>query len=227
MNDASEKKAPLLAASAAEEIKRMIYAGEIAPGSRLNEAALAQRMGVSRGPIREAIRILAGSGLVTAVAHRGMFVRQMSMRDMLESYDLRALIFGFAARRAAEFLSPEREQALEDAMDRMRQAAAAGDGAAYYELNLRFHEMILAFSNNRHAARAYNEYVADLHLFRRKFFDYNGKMQRSNAEHRGIVDAIKAGNVALAGELAEQHVLAGKQRLLTDLAEDEPLPARG
>ncbi|VFR45190.1 Transcriptional regulator, GntR family [plant metagenome] len=215
----AEAKTPLLAATAAEEIKRLIYAGDIAPGARLNEAALAQQMGISRGPIREAIRILAGSGLVTAVPHRGMFVRQMSMRDMLESYDLRALIFGFAARRATEHLSPEREADLDSQLAAMEAATAISDGSAYYELNLRFHDTILAYSNNRHAARAYTEYVNELHLFRRKFFNYTAKMHRSNQEHRAMVDAIKAGNVVLAGELAEQHVLAGKQRLLADLAD--------
>jgi len=219
MTEQSEKKVPLLAATAADEIKRLIYSGDIAPGSRLNEAALAQQMGISRGPIREAIRILAGSGLVTAVPHRGMFVRQMSMRDMLESYDLRALIFGYAARRATEYLSPERTAALEDLLAQMESATEISDGGSYYELNLRFHDLILEYSNNRHAARAYTEYANELHLFRRKFFNYTAKMHRSNAEHRDIVDAIKAGDVIRAGELAEQHVLAGKQRLLADLTD--------
>lgn len=213
------KKTPLLAATAADELKRLIYSGELPPGARLNEAALAQQMGISRGPIREAMRILAGSGLVTAEPHRGMFVRQMSVRDMLESYDLRALIFGFAARRATEFLSAERLRVLEDLIAQMEAATAASDGAAYYELNLRFHDTILEYSNNRHAARAYAEYVNELHLFRRRFFDYTSKMHRSNAEHRALIDAMKAGEVGRAGELAEQHVLAGKQLLLQNLGD--------
>ena len=88
--------------SIAEQLKQLIYAGEFKAGDRLNEAALAVRMGTSRGPIREAIRILTGTGLVTPVVNRGVFVRQVSLREMLEIYDLRALVFGFAAARAAE-----------------------------------------------------------------------------------------------------------------------------
>src|SRR3954470_14786409 len=86
----------------AEQLKQLIYAGEFKAGDRLNEAALAVRMGTSRGPIREAIRILTGTGLVTPVVNRGVFVRQVSISEMLEIYELRALVFGFAAERAAE-----------------------------------------------------------------------------------------------------------------------------
>jgi DNA-binding GntR family transcriptional regulator len=86
--------------SIAEQLKQLIYAGEFKAGDRLNEAALAVRMGTSRGPIREAIRILTGTGLVTPVVNRGVFVRQVSIREMLEIYELRALVFGFAAARA-------------------------------------------------------------------------------------------------------------------------------
>lgn len=214
MTDDQSSRMPLFANTVADELRKLIYSGELAPGTRINEAALAARMGVSRGPIREAIRMLAGKGLVTPVAHKGMFVRQMSMRDMLESYDLRALIFGFAARRATEFLTPERRQALEGMLVKMEDACAVNDGGLYYELNLQFHTLVLEYSNNRHACQAYESYANELHVFRRRFFNYANKMQRSNDEHRAIVAAIVAGDAVKAEQLAEQHVLAGKQRLL-------------
>ena len=206
--------APRVTTTIVDELRNMIYSGELAPGTRLNEAALATRMGTSRGPIREAIRMLAGKGLVTPVAHRGMFVRQISMRDMLESYDLRALLFSFAARRVTEFLTPERLPVLETLHAEMEQACRDNESGRYYELNLRFHALILEYSNNRHAAQVYEAQTNELHLFRRRFFNYANKMQRSNEEHRAILDAIIAGDGARAAELAEQHVLAGKQRLL-------------
>src|SRR5215207_2389009 len=96
-----------LSRNIAEQLKELIYGGEFKAGDRLNEAALAVRMGTSRGPIREAIRILAGTGLVNAVMNRGVFVREVSIREMLEIYDLRALVFGFAAERAAENITDE------------------------------------------------------------------------------------------------------------------------
>ncbi len=214
MTDEQSSRTPLFANTVADELRRLIYSGELAPGERLNEAALALRMGVSRGPIREAIRMLAGSGLVTPIAHRGMFVKRMSMRDMLESYDLRALIFGFAARRTTEFLTPDRRQSLEAMLTKMEAAHQENQNSLYYELNLSFHSLILEYSNNRHACQAYENYANELHTFRRRAFDYTNKMQRSNEEHRQIVEAMIAGDAARAGELAEAHVLAGKQRLL-------------
>lgn len=214
MTDEPSSRTPLFANTVADELRRLIYSGELAPGERLNEAALAVRMGVSRGPIREAIRMLAGSGLVTPIAHRGMFVKRMSMRDMLESYDLRALIFGFAARRSTEFLTPDRRQSLEAMLTKMEEAHLANQSSLYYELNLSFHSLILEYSNNRHACQAYENYANELHTFRRRSFDYTNKMQRSNEEHRLIVQAMIAGEAKRAGELAEAHVLAGKQRLL-------------
>lgn len=216
---ASDTRPPLLATTVADELRRMIYSGELAPGSRLNEAALATRMGTSRGPIREAIRILAGKGLVTSIAHRGMFVREMSFRDMLESYDLRALIFGFAARRTTEYLTPERIEVLEGLIHDMELAAEQHDHDRYYELNLAFHDRLLEYSNNRHAAQAYEAYVNELHFFRRRFFNYTSKMVKSNEEHRAILDAIISGDSAKASELAEQHVLAGKQRLIENMSD--------
>lgn len=218
MNE-NDPRTPLLATTVADELRRLIYSGELAPGMRLNEAALANRMGTSRGPIREAIRILAGKGLVTAVAHRGMFVRQMSVRDMLESYDLRAIIFGYAARRATEFLTPERRQGLEELLARMEAIHGQDQHDLYYELNLQFHARILEYSNNRQAAQADEAYANNLHVFRRRLFNYAHQMQRSSQEHRAIVAAMSAGDAARAGALAEQHVLSGKQRLLENLGD--------
>ncbi|ALM81668.1 GntR family transcriptional regulator [Bordetella sp. N] len=214
-------KSPRRVAAVIEELKQLIFSGELKPGDRLNEAALALRMGTSRGPIREAMRVLAGMGLVTAIENRGTFVRQMSVRDMLESYDMRAVIFGFAAQRAAEFLTPERRQHLEDLLTQMEQATIEGAGNRYYELNLQFHDDIVAFSNNRRAVLAYDEYVKELHVFRRRFFDYEAKMRRSNEEHRAIFSAMVAGDGKLARQLAEQHVVTGRQRLLDSLEGNE------
>src|SRR5512133_3875653 len=120
-----------LPATIAEQIKRLIYAGEFKAGERLNEAALAVRMGTSRGPIREAIRILTGIGLVTAVMNRGVFVRQVSVAEMLEIYDLRALVFGFAAERAAEHATDADRRQFESLLDQMDQACREGDNDRY------------------------------------------------------------------------------------------------
>jgi DNA-binding GntR family transcriptional regulator len=217
MSSIKEKSEQGLAPAIAEKLKRMIYAGEIQPGERLNEAALALNMGTSRGPIREAIRTLAGLGLVTAVPNRGVFVREISVREMVEIYELRALVFGFAAERACDHLTDADRNKLSQLLDRMDKACDAGDGAAYYEINLAFHALILTLSGNARALETYDAYVKELHLFRRSFFNAPGNMRRSNAEHRAIFDAIAKGDGRRARTLAERHVLSGRERLLARL----------
>lgn len=198
----------------AEQLKQLIYAGEFKAGDRLNEAALAVRMGTSRGPIREAIRILTGTGLVTPVVNRGVFVRQVSIREMLEIYDLRALVFGFAAQRACEHVTDEHRQKFEALLDGMDAAAQANDSGLYYELNVQFHELVLVLSTSQRAHQLYDSYVKELHLYRRQNFNTPGNMRRSNVEHRRLYEAIAKGNAAKAKQYAEEHIQAGRQRLL-------------
>jgi DNA-binding GntR family transcriptional regulator len=202
-----------------QRLKTMVISGEIAPGSRLNEAALASQLGVSRGPVREAISVLAGMGFVTAVANRGVYVRQLSVKEMLDLYDLRAAVFGMAALRAAELLTRERRARLEDLIARMTDAGDAEDSEAYYALNLEFHSAILDCCNNPRAKRAYESFADELHGFRQSYFGYPVNMRRSNQEHRSIVEAILAGDADAARRAAENHVLNGRARLLSTFSD--------
>ncbi|MCG2592786.1 FCD domain-containing protein [Ramlibacter sp. XY19] len=203
----------------AEQLKQLIYAGEFKAGDRLNEAALATRMGTSRGPIREAIRILTGTGLVTPVVNRGVFVRQVSIREMLEIYELRALVFGFAAQRAAENITDDHRREFEALLEGMEAASQSGDSGRYYDLNLKFHALILQLANSARAHQLYDSYVKELHLYRRQNFNTPGNMRRSNIEHRRIYEAIAKGNGAKAKAAAEEHINAGRQRLLASADE--------
>ena len=206
-----------LAHGICSQLQQLIYSGDVPPGERLNEAALAVRMGTSRGPIREAIRMLTGSGLVVAVPNRGVFVRQISVREMLEIYELRALLLGFAAQQAAEHVSPADHQTFTQLLDGMDAACSAGDSQRYYTLNLRFHALLMAQSRNQRAQQAYDDHVKELHLYRRRYFDTPLNMRRSNAEHRRIFEAVAAGAAERANKLAQAHVLQGRHRLLGTL----------
>lgn len=223
MTSPKEKPEQGLPIFIATELKHLIYTGTLQPGERLNEAALALRMGTSRGPIREAIRMLTGLGLVKAVVNRGVFVRQISVREMLEIYELRALVFGFAAERATEHVNEEHKQQFEQLLAQMDAACEAQDGDRYYDLNLQFHALILRLSNNQRAHETYDDYVKELHLFRRSYFNSPGNMRRSNIEHRTIYEAIIKGAQAKARAAAERHVLAGRQRLLASIDDSSPL----
>ena len=211
-----------LAHGIGEQLQQMIYSGDIAPGERLNAAALALRMGTSRGPIREAIRMHSGIGLVVAVRNRGVFVREISVREMLEIYELRALLFGNAAQQAAEQLDEAARRDFEQLLDGMDAACEAGDGQRYYVLNLRFHALLMAQWPNQRAQQAYEDHAKELHLYRRRYFNAPLNMRRSNNEHRRIYEAIASGAKDRAGKLAQAHVMQGRQRLLATLERPAP-----
>jgi DNA-binding GntR family transcriptional regulator len=220
-----QPRQPGLSHAVVAKLKQLLYEGAFMPGERLNEAALALRMGTSRGPIREAMKVLAGLGLVTAVPNRGVFVRQLSLREMSEVYELRALVFGHAAERAGEQLRTGHRQQFEQLLAAMDDACEADDGTRYYELNLQFHALVLSVADNRRAQQAYDDYVKELHLVRRRYFDALGNMRRSNIEHRAIYAGIASGDTERARLAAVQHVLAGRTRLLANF--EGPLTGSG
>jgi phosphonate utilization transcriptional regulator len=195
-----------------KELERMIVSGELKAGDRLNESALADRLGVSRGPIREACRGLEQSRLVEVVVNRGTFVRQISLQDALDIYDVRSALFGVAGETLAERITPSQLAILADLVEAM--ARAADDIDAYYPLNVEFHAKLVEFSGNVRLTATYRSLAQELHLFRRRGLVSEGSMAVSNREHRAILDALARRDGARAGTLMREHILAGKSRLL-------------
>lgn len=215
----TKRPATQLAVRVAAHLERLIADGRVAAGERINEAALADRLGVSRAPVREALRGLEARGLLTKQANRGTFVRELTVKEMLDIFEMRALLMGYAAERAAELFNAERGAALSALLERMDAATHDGDGEAYYRLNLEYHKTILAYSGNRRAVQVYDELEKDLQRFRRHYFDFVSNMVKSNAEHRAVFEAMQGGDGTRARTLAENHVQQGKLRVLKTLEE--------
>ncbi len=203
-----------LTARAQTEIERMIMTGELRGGDRVNEIALSERFGTSRGPIREACRALAQEGLLVAVPNRGVFVRELELREALEVYDIRSALDELMGRTIAERITDAQIKELWTLIEGMDAAAADRDLERYYPANLDFHNRLLALAGNRRLERLYRSLVKELHLFRRKGLLQRGSMAISNAEHRQIVAAIAERDPIAAGVSMKSHVLAAKQRLL-------------
>jgi phosphonate utilization transcriptional regulator len=201
----------------AREVERMILAGELEPGERLNEGALAQRLQVSRGPVREALRGLERAGLVTSIVNRGVFVREVSLAEALEAYEVRSALLRTVGHKLALEATPELLDRLEDLWRRMSEAVQADDLAAYYPLNVAFHHGLVEGAGNRRMLAIYESLVNELHLFRRRSLVEQGRMRESNTEHRAILDAIRAGDPERAAALLEHHVAHGRERLLAAL----------
>ena len=201
-----------------QEIERRILAGELAPGAKLIEAALAAELGVSRGPVREAFRRLEAAGLLRQEKNRGVFVRDVPLAEAMEIYDLRAMMDEAVGRRLASAITPEQLRSVRALVDAMEKAVKAGDADAYHLLNLEFHDALVEFAGNRKLTSLYRRLINELSLFRRLNLAEARVLPLSVADHRAIVKAIASGDADAAGRAMRDHVLGSKERTLRNQA---------
>ncbi|WP_457632880.1 GntR family transcriptional regulator [Oceanithermus desulfurans] len=198
----------LVREAAYERLKRRILEGVLRPGARLSEPALAQALGVSRTPVREALQRLSQEGLVELRPGRGARVRVLSPREVEEVYEVRALIEGEAAARAAGRCDEAGLHRLEAALDAL-ETADPDDYAAQIAADERFHALLVAASGNRVLEQVFHDLDAALALTRQFSRDLN-QTPETRAQHRAIVSAIRAGDASAARAAAEAHVQAFK-----------------
>ena len=203
-----------LSSAAQQEIERMILAGELQPGEKLTEMTLSDRLGVSRGPIREAFRMLEEAGLVRQEKNRGVFVRDIAIDEAAEIYDLRAAMDELVGRRLAEQISEVQARALTKLVEQMERAARARDADAYYRLNLQFHDLLVEYAGNRKLASIYRKLVKELALARRRNLASSQVLPHSAAEHRRILDAILSRDPEAAAHAMFEHAMHSKARML-------------
>jgi len=196
-----------------KELERMILAGELGAGAKLNEVALAERLGVSRGPVREAFRALEESGLVRQEKNRGVFVRQISVEEADDIFEVRAIFDEWAGRRVAQTASVEQVKQLRAIVERMERAAAKSDVDAYHGLNLEFHDRLIAYAGNPKLLATYRRLVNELNLYRRQALAQPGALPFFTREHRNIVSKIASGNAAAAGKALRHHVMGSRERM--------------
>ncbi len=195
------------------EIEQLILRGELAIGQRVNESELATRFGTSRGPIREALRALEESRLVRSEKHRGVFVREISVAEADEIYDVREVLDQLVGQRVAERATPTELADLEAVVAEMDAATATQDLKRYHALNLKFHDMLVAFAGNARLTETYRLLTKELLLFRLRGLQDGGGFAVSNTEHRAVVDAIAARDCARAGQLLRQHAAKSRARM--------------
>jgi phosphonate utilization transcriptional regulator len=197
-----------------QEIERLINVGELGPGDKLTEAALAERLGVSRGPVREAFRVLEEAGLVQLEKNRGVFVRQVPLDEALEIFDLRAMIEAHVGASLANSATEQQLKQLKKLVLQMEQAVKVVDEATYYRLNIEFHECMVSYTGNKKLISMYRKLTQELSLFRRRNFSDHALLVTSVNEHRDILDAIGSRNAEKAAQALKQHVLMSRERTI-------------
>jgi DNA-binding GntR family transcriptional regulator len=203
----SPKSAPERRADALQRaIEEEIFAGRFAPGHRLDEQALAERYGVSRTPVREALRSLAQAGLVDRRPHRGAVVATLTVSRMIEMFEVMAELEGMCARLAARRITPAEMTRLDTLHAAASEPVAASDIDTYYDLNQMLHEGIYAASRNGFLEEMTRSLRNRLAPFRRHQLQLPGRLRASHQEHGRILEAIRAGDADGAAAAITTHV---------------------
>lgn len=208
-----------------EHLREEIISGRLIPGTELHEAALARLLGVSRGPIREALGRLATEGLVTVRPRRGAIVRALSNEEFIEAYQVREALEMMAVRLAVPRLTTEDLLEMERLIDEMATCGEAEDVQAFFEANTEFHQRFFEVAGNGMLSELYRQLRGQIDRHRLRSLELRGDLARSIEEHRAILWAARTGDVERAVRLASDHIRVPQIQLLA--TEDELASADG
>ena len=191
----------------AELLRQRIFSRELAPGSWIDEMKLAEEYGISRTPLREALKVLAAEGLVTMKVRRGAYVTEVSEKDLSDVYHLLSLLESDAAGVVAEHATDAQITELQSLHKQLE--AAAGNREKFFAINERFHMRLLEIAGNRWR----DQMVADLRkvmkLNRHNSLLKSGRVKESMLEHRAIMEAIAQRDAKLASKRMQEHFRNG------------------
>ena len=189
-----------------QTLKSLLVEGKIAPGSKLNERELAESLNVSRTPIREAIRRLAADGLVELIANRGAIAVQLSIDDVIHTFDVIAELEGYSGELAAKNISDSTLSELEALQYEMMASYARRDLSSYYKLNLRIHRLIHNAANNPVLATLFSQVNSRIEALRFRSNQDGVKWEKAVEEHQEMLDALKARDSARMRKVMIAHV---------------------
>lgn len=208
-----------------EEIRNRLLRGDYAPGARLSESDLSQICGVSRTPVREALRRLALEYFVRIEPNRGAFVIDWSREDIVDMFEMRSMMEGLAARKAAKRATPDQIAILAsivESIDEIAHAAGPEMMAAFLSLNREFHDVIFEASGSPRLTEIISRFVEQAVVVRTAAQFSPEDILRSNQHHKELLSAIRARNTVLAENVMRVHILAASSRY-----HDNYMPSRG
>ena len=191
----------------AEQLRQRIFRRELQPGSWIDELKIAEEFGISRTPLREALKVLAAEGLVTMKVRRGAYVTEMSEKDLRDVYHLLSLLESDAAGVVAERATPEQQQTLKELHAELEGAVA--DREKFFAVNERFHMLVLEMADNRWRSQMVADLRKVMKLNRHNSLFKQGRIEDSLAEHRAILEAMLARDAAGTMQAMQTHFAQG------------------
>ena len=194
----------------ADQIREKIFNHELAPGSWINEKELTELFGISRTPLREALKVLASEGLITMKLRRGAYVTEVDHDEISQIFKVIAILEGSACKLVAQTATDKDLEELDSIHLKLEKAAADRDIDRFFELNQEFHDKIQEISGNRWMRKVITDLRQVLKLQRRNSLTKMGRLEQSLQEHRQILSALISRKGDLAQELMVNHLRQGQ-----------------
>lgn len=198
----------------ADRLRDQIYQHELKPGDAIDEMALCERFGISRTPLREALKVLDSEGLIELIPRKGSFVRNMDIDELNELFPVMAVLEGLCAREAVEHCTEKDLKQLNEMHEKLEIYAENGDIDAYYEQNFVFHQAVQDLSANKWLQRVIGDLRKVLRLARHMQLTIPGRLQASLAEHQQIMKAFNENKAEMADQCMQQHLKQQWQSLI-------------
>lgn len=202
-------------------LRQAILRGELKPGERLMEIQLAQRLGVSRTPVREAIRKLELEGLVLMIPRRGAEVAQITRQDLEDVLEVRAALEELAVKDACEHITDEQLQELKKAAGDFKRSLDGTDLVACAQADIRFHEIIYAATNNKRLVQMLNNLREQMYRYRMENLKDKRTYRALVEEHDAIRKALRKHDKEKAGEAINIHIENQRRSILASMMEKE------
>lgn len=204
-----------------ESLREAIISGRLPSGERVMEIQMAEEMGVSRTPVREAIRKLELEGLVVMFPRKGAYVAGISLKDIADVFEIRGALEGLAAELAAERITDEELEDLERYLVKISEESENGDLNKVVETDTDFHSLIYRASRNQRLSQIINNLREQIQRFRTTSLSYPGRMKVAVEEHRKIVEAISGRDGELARKLAQEHIENAENSMMNMVQQDQ------
>lgn len=212
------KRAESLGAQVARALRQRIVRGELAPGTRITEEALAEEFDVSRGPIRDALTQLSFENLVEVQRPRGVYITGLTKDDVDQLYSLRGALEQLALSRAMRVDDASRWAPMAAAVGRMGAAADAGDHAAFVTADLDFHSQIYALADHPRLEGAWSQYLPTFAALLEVTINHDEDLHESSGDHFTLMDVMRTGTPEKASSVLAAHLDGARDRMLSEIS---------